>query len=78
MLEKSLDLKQTKPIILPLAIIVFSLAYLSKMLNFDFLGNSFVNVTWLCGMIIPVILIIIGSVKKVGLKGKGDKNEQKN
>ncbi len=77
-LEKSLDLKQTKPIILPMAIIVFSLAYLSKMLNFDFLGNSFVNVTWLCGMIIPVILIIIGSVKKVGLKGKGDKNEQKN
>lgn len=76
-LEKSLDLKQSKPIILPIAIIVFSLAYLSKAYNIDFLGIGIVNSILLIGMIIPLILIIIGSIKKVGLSGKGDKNEQK-
>jgi hypothetical protein len=76
-LEKSLDLKQAKPIILPISIIVFSLAYLSKAYNIDFLGIGIVNGILLIGMIIPLILIIIGSIKKVGLNGKGGKNEQK-
>lgn len=75
---KSLDLKNSKPIILPIAIIIFSLAVLSKKIKFDFLGNSIINIVWLLGMVLPLILIIIGAIKKVGIEGKGGKNEQKN
>jgi hypothetical protein len=75
---KSLDLQQSKPIILPMAIIIFSLTVLSKRINYDFLSSSLVNIACLSGMIIPMILIIVGSIKKVGIEGRGGKNEQKN
>lgn len=70
---KSLDLKHSKPIILPMAIIILSLAVLSKRMKYDFLGNSMINITWLLGMVLPLILIIIGAIKKVGIKGEGGK-----
>ncbi len=75
---KSLDLQQSKPIILPFAIIIFSLATFSKRINYDFLSSSLVNIICLSGMLIPLILIIIGSIKKVGIESRGGKNEQKN
>ncbi len=75
---KSLDLKQSKPIILPMSVIVFSITVLSKRINYDFIGSSIINISWLGGMIIPLIIIIIGSIKKVGIEGRGGKNEQKN
>ncbi len=75
---KSLDIRNSKPIILPIAIIIFSLAVLSKQIKFDFLGNSIINIIWLLGMVLPLILIIIGAIKKVGIEGKGGKNEKNN
>ncbi|PYG88531.1 spore germination protein (amino acid permease) [Ruminiclostridium sufflavum DSM 19573] len=66
---KTLDLKQSKPLILPMAIIVFSLSIISKRVKFDFLGDSITNIIWLLGMVLPLIIIIIGAAKKVGTEG---------
>jgi len=75
---KTFDLKRSRPVILPLAIIVFSLAVLSKRMNFELLGNNLLTLIWLIGMILPLLIIIIGAAKKVGVKGKGEiKNGQK-
>lgn len=67
-LSKTLDLKKSKPVILPMATIVFSLSVLSKRLNVELLGSSIFNLIWLTGMILPLLLIIIGASKKVGAK----------
>jgi len=75
---KTFDLKKSRPLILPMAIIVFSLALLSKRTNIELLSNNSLTLIWLTGMILPLLLIIIGAAKKVGLKDKGDiKNRQK-
>lgn len=70
---KSLDLKHSKPIILPMAIIIFSLSVFSNRLNFDFLDSNLVNYLRLSGMVMPLILAIIGAIKKVGVENGGGK-----
>ncbi len=76
--SKTLDLKKSKPIILPMAIIIFSLTTISKRMNIELLGNSIFNLIWLTGMILPLVIIIIGAIKKVGARDMGGiKNGQK-
>lgn len=75
--SKTLDLKRSKPMILPMAIIVFSLASLSKRMNIELLGISMLDLIWLIGMVLPLLIIIIGAAKKVGVRDIGGiKNEQ--
>lgn len=68
---KTLDLKQTRPVILPMAIIVFTLALILKRMNIELLSNSITNVIWLMGMVFPLLIIIMGAVKSAGTKDKG-------
>jgi hypothetical protein len=65
-LAKTLDLKHSKPLILPMTILVFSLGTIFKRLNVELIGNGIVNVFWLTGMIFPLLIIIWGAIKKVG------------
>lgn len=75
---KTFDLNRSRPMILPMAIIAFSIVLLLKRLNIELLGNSMVNLIWLTGMVLPLLIIIIGAIKKVGIKDKGGmENEQK-
>jgi len=77
--SKTLDLKRSKPMILPMAVIVFSLALISKRLNIELIGSNALNLIWLTGMALPLVIIIMGAVKKVGVKDNGGvKNGQKN
>lgn len=77
--SKMLDLKKSRPIILPMAIIVFSLTTLSRKMNLDLLGNGSFNLLWLTGMILPLVIIIIGAIKKVGARDRGGiKNGKEN
>jgi len=69
--SKTLDLKRSKPIILPMGIIVFSLALLLKKMNIELLGNNMLNLIWLTGLGLPLIIIIIGAAKGVGTKDRG-------
>lgn len=74
---KTLDLKRSRPVILPMAIIVFSLALFSKKMNIELLGNSTINMILLTGMAIPLLIIILGAIKSVGVKDEGGiQNEQ--
>ena len=62
-----------------MAIIVFSLSVLLKRMNIELVGNNMITLIWLTGMALPLIIIIIGAAKKVGVRGKGDvKNGHKN
>lgn len=70
-LEKTLSLKQSKPIILPLAIIAFSLTNIIKKMNMDLVNTGIVNYFWMTGLLLPLVILIFGAVKKVGLKAKG-------
>lgn len=63
---KSLNLKHSKPIILPMAILVFALGTIVKRLNMEFIGNGIINIFWLTGMILPLLIIVWGAIKKVG------------
>ncbi|MHB8062712.1 MAG: GerAB/ArcD/ProY family transporter [Ruminiclostridium sp.] len=76
---KTFELKRSRPIILPMAIIVFSLALLSKRTNIELLSNNSLMLILLIGMLLPLLIIILGAAKKVGVKGKGDiKNGEEN
>jgi len=69
---KTFDLKKSRPMILPMAIIILSLSLLSRKINVELLGNSTVNLIWLFGMIFPLLIVILGAARRVGKKGKGD------
>jgi spore germination protein (amino acid permease) len=71
-LAKTFELKRSRPIILPMAIIVFSLALLSKRTNIELLSNNLLTLISLFGMLLPLLIIIIGATKKVGVEDKGD------
>ncbi len=71
---KTFDLKRLRPIILPLAIIVFSLSRISIKWNIDLIGYNMKTLIWLIGMILPLIIIIIGAAKRVGTKDEGGIN----
>lgn len=73
---KALDLKQSRPIILPLITIVCCLGLLSRRINMELLGNSVFNIVWLAGMVIPLVIAIIGAAKKVGVKNKGGVSDE--
>jgi hypothetical protein len=62
--------------ILPMAVIVFSLALLSNRMNIELLGNNMLTLIWLIGMALPLLIIIMGAIKKVGVRN-GDKDGQK-
>jgi hypothetical protein len=76
---KTFDLKKSKPIILPMAVIVFSLSVLLNRVKIELLGSNKFNLIWLTGMVLPLLIIVIGAIKKVGKKDAGGiKNGQKN
>lgn len=77
-ISKTLDLKRSKPMILPIAIIVYSLALLSKRMNIELIGSSVLDLIWLTGLVLPLIIIMLGSTKKVGLKDRRDMENEKN
>jgi spore germination protein (amino acid permease) len=68
---KTFDLKKSKPMVLPIAIIILSLSLISRKINVELLGNSMVNLIWLFGIVFPLLIVIMGAVAKVGKKGKG-------
>ena len=75
---KTLDLKQSRPVILPMAIIVFCLALISKRINIELIGNSIINLIWLIGLVLPLLIIIMGAAKRIGDRDQGGiQNEQK-
>lgn len=72
-MKKTLNLRKSKPLILPMAIIVFTVADSLKRLNIDIVNSQTANIIWLFGLILPLIIVIFGAGKKVGKKiSKGD------
>lgn len=67
---KTLDLRHYKPVIMPMAIIVYSLGIFTKKMNFEVLDNNIFSLIWLFGMVLPLVIIIIGAVKKVGAENE--------
>lgn len=65
-LKKTLNLKKSKPIILALGIIVFVLSDILKRMNIEVISSRTVNLIWLFGLIVPLIILIFGAAKKVG------------
>ncbi len=65
-LEKTLNLKKSKPLILPMAVIVFTTADGLKRMNIDIVNSKTANLVWLLGLIIPLIIAVFGAGKKVG------------
>lgn len=70
-LAKTLNLVRPQPIVLPLAVIVYSLAFLSKRYDIENMNKDIINIVWLTGLALPLIILIIGSVKNVGSKREG-------
>lgn len=75
-LEKTLSLKRSKPIILPMVIIVFSLTNIIKKMNIELVNTGIVNYFWMAGLVLPLVILICGAAKKVGLKVKGGKDNE--
>ncbi len=67
-LKKTLSLKKSKPLVLPMAILAFTSADAMKILNID-IANSYVGkFIWLVGLVLPLVIAILGVAKKVGRK----------
>lgn len=75
-LQKTLTLKRSHPLILPMAIIVFSLTTILKKTNVDMADTGVVNYFWLAGLLLPLAILIPGAVKKVGRKEEGGKDHE--
>ncbi len=63
--KKTLGLKKIKPVILSMAVIVFSLADILKRMNLDIISTGGSNFIWLAGLLPPAVILIIGAAKKV-------------
>lgn len=71
-IKKCLALKKTKPIILPIAIISITVADMMKRMNVDLVNSKAANIAWLMGLILPLLIALLGAVKRVGKKlGEG-------
>ncbi len=74
-MQKTLSLKKSKPLVLPVAILAFTAADGIKRMNLDII-NSFVGkFIWLFGLVLPLIIIILGAAKKVGRKQEGGRTD---
>lgn len=72
-IAKALDLDRPQPIILPTAVIIYCLALIKKRFLLNLLGSEIINLMWLAGLLLPLIVLIIGSIKKIGSENEGGK-----
>jgi spore germination protein (amino acid permease) len=67
-MQKTLGLKKSKPIILPMAVISLTVSDILKRMDADMVNSKAANMIWLTGLVLPLIIIIFGACKKVGKK----------
>ncbi|HEX2926506.1 MAG TPA: GerAB/ArcD/ProY family transporter [Ruminiclostridium sp.] len=72
-IAKTLDLDRPQPIIMPTAVIIYCLALIRKRFLLNLLGSEIINFLWLFGLLLPLIVLITGSIKKVGSENEGGK-----
>ncbi len=65
-MQKTLGLKKSKPIILPMAVISLTVSDILKRMDADMVNSKAANMIWLTGLVLPLIIIIFGACKKVG------------
>ncbi len=70
-IAKTLDLDRHQPIVLPTAIIIYSMTFVKKGLPFHLPGSQITNILWILALLLPIIVLIIGSIKKVGSENEG-------
>ena len=75
-IKKTLNLKKSRPLVLPMAVICLTVSDQLQGMNIDFVNSKAANLIWLFGLVLPLIVVIIGAGKKVGSKfeeGGGEK-----
>lgn len=70
-IAKTLDLDRHQPIILPTAVILYTMTFYKRGLPFHIPGNQMANILWILAFLLPIIVLIIGSVKKVTSENEG-------
>lgn len=67
-MKKTLGLEKSKPVILPMAVITYTISDIFKRMNFDIISTGRSNFIWLAGLILPLVILIIGAAKKTEVK----------
>ena len=67
-IKKTLNLRKSKPLILPMAVICLTVSDQLQGMNIDFINSKAANLIWLFGLVLPLIIVIIGAGRKVGRK----------
>ncbi|AEY65776.1 GerAB/ArcD/ProY family transporter [Clostridium sp. BNL1100] len=70
-IAKTLDLDRHQPIILPTAVIIYTMTFYKKGLPFHLPGNQMTNILWILALLLPIIVLIISSIKKVDSENEG-------
>ncbi len=65
-LKKTLSLKKSRPIILPLAILALTLSDKLKGMKLDLVNSRLSDLIWLVGLVLPLVILVLGAFKKVG------------
>lgn len=66
--SKTLDLEKYRPMVFPMGIIIYSLGLIFKRMHVELIDNAAVNISWLAGMLLPLLVVMIGLAKKAGHK----------
>ena len=70
-IAKTLDLDRHQPIVIPTAVIIFSVTFIKKGLPFHLPDSQMANILWILALLLPIIVLIIGSIKKVDCENEG-------
>ncbi|WP_278287577.1 GerAB/ArcD/ProY family transporter [Ruminiclostridium josui] len=70
-IAKTLDLDRHQPIILPTAVIIYCMTFFKKGLPFHIQGSQIANILWILALLLPLIVLIIGSIKKADSEKEG-------
>lgn len=73
-IAKTLDLERYRPIILPTAVIIYCLTFIIKRFSLNLLVSQLTNILWILALLLPIIVLIIGSIKKAGSENEGGKD----
>jgi len=65
-INKTLSIKKSKLLVIPIAVICLIVSHLLQSMNIDFNSSKVTDIIWLFGLVLPLIIVIIGAVKKVG------------
>jgi len=65
-IKKTLNLKKSRPIILPVAILALTLSDKLKGMKIDLVNSRLSDLIWLVGLGLPLVILIPGALKKTG------------